>query len=61
MRNPELWKSDLLEAIAYGSSFLFAVAVCLYLRFGFESPHAHPVLEPGQSTVIDGFTIKRIS
>jgi hypothetical protein len=43
MRDSELRKSDLLGAIAYGTSFLFVVAVCFYLRFGFESPQHDPV------------------
>ncbi len=59
---PESWKANLLEAIAYGVSFLFVVALCFYLRFGFETPRREPVaLEPGQSTSVDGYTIKRIN
>jgi hypothetical protein len=42
MRDPELWKSNLLEAVAYGISFLFVVAVCFYFRLGFESPRHDP-------------------
>lgn len=53
---------DLLGAVAYGVSFIFVAGICFYLRFGFETPtQAHPVLEPGQSVVIDGFTVKRIN
>jgi hypothetical protein len=62
MRNSEPWKSNVLEAAAYGISFLFVVAVCFYFRFGFEFPRHDPVtLEPGQSTVVDGYTIKRVN
>lgn len=59
---PRTWKVDLLGAVAYGVSFIFVAGICFYLRFGFETPtQAHPVLEPGQSVVIDGFTVKRIN
>jgi hypothetical protein len=46
MRDPELWKSNLLEAVAYGVSFLFVVAAGFYLRFGFEAPR-HDAVPPG--------------
>jgi hypothetical protein len=61
MRDPEMWKSNLLEGVAYGVSFLFVAALCFYLRFGFEPRHEPVALEPGQSTVVDGYTIKRIN
>ena len=44
--HPEPWKSNLLEAVAYGVSFVFVVAACLYLRFGFEAPR-HDSMPPG--------------